>query len=197
MKPLLFLTCLLIASLTQAQNKIDWDGKYQLQLSDFQSPASQIGNTTIISLNTTSYIGFSFQMSNAEFLFTKNFNSKVSCSFNRDAASIVAPDSLVATSLLHFARYQFDLSELYARKFRKKLYEEKGAFSDASFFRPIYDTIQKEFTERNTLAEKETSMGTDSAKLKVLHAAVLKEIQQLPDFCKSCKPAKKKKKHRH
>lgn len=197
MRKLLFLAFLLATSFARAQNKIDWDGKYQLQLSDLQSPASQIGGTNVISLHTASNIGFSFQVSNAEFLFTKNFNSKVSCSFDRQAASIVAPDSLTAMSLLHFGQYQFDLSELYARKFRKKLYEGKGTFSDASFFRPIYDTIQRQFTERNTLAEKETDMGTDSASLKVLHEEVLKEIQQLPNFCKTCKPPKKKKNHRH
>jgi hypothetical protein len=34
-------------------------------------------------------LDFSLQMSNIEFMFTKNFNSKVSSTFKRDAASII------------------------------------------------------------------------------------------------------------
>ena len=136
---------------------------------------------------------FSFYMSSGEFMFTKNFNSKVNCTFKRDAASLIAPDSLVALDLLNFSRYEFDLSELYARKFRKRLYEEKGAFSDVSFFRPIYDEIQKEFTERHTLAGTQTELGRDIANLNTLHQEVLNEITVLSDFCKACKPPKKKK----
>ncbi|HRB54651.1 MAG TPA: hypothetical protein PLD87_13320, partial [Bacteroidia bacterium] len=87
---------LAFTGILHGQNKIEWDGKYQLQLSDFQSPASQIGEIDSYSLLTGSGMEFSFYMNNAEFMFTKNFNSKVNCSFNRNAASLVAPDSLIA-----------------------------------------------------------------------------------------------------
>lgn len=176
-----------------AQNNIDWDGIYLLVLTDFQSAASQIGDVTIYSLNTAATIDFAFQMTNGEFMFTKNFNSKVGCTFHKNAASLVAPDTLTAMDLLNFARFDFDLTELYARKFRKKLYESKGAFSDASFFRPIFDTIQKEYSERHTLAARDTDIGRESLKLVILHDAVRAEIAELSEFCKSCKPVKKKK----
>jgi hypothetical protein len=105
----------------------------------------------------------------------------------------VAPDTLTAYSLLKFARYDFDLSELYARKLRKKLFEEKGAFSDASFFKPIFDQIQNEYSERRTQAVKDTELGIEAEQLARLHADVLKEIAEYPDYCKTCKPLKKKK----
>ncbi|HOZ82927.1 MAG: hypothetical protein JNK36_10960 [Bacteroidia bacterium] len=185
---------LAFTGILHGQNKIEWDGKYQLQLSDFQSPASQIGEIDSYSLLTGSGMEFSFYMNNAEFMFTKNFNSKVNCSFNRNAASLVAPDSLIALDLLSFARYDFDLSELYARKFRKSLFEEKGAFSDISFFQPIYDKIQQELSERRTIAGKATEIGRNTEKLIELHREVNKEIEQLDQFCKTCKPSKKKSK---
>jgi hypothetical protein len=189
----LFIAILLaIVSNVKGQNTIEWDGNYQLKLSDFQSTATQVGGINIYSLHTVSSFDFSFYMSSGEFMFTKNFNSKVNCSFNRNAASLVAPDSLIATDLLSFARYQFDLSELYARKFRKRLFEEKGAFSDVNFFRPIYDEIQSEFYERQTIAMKATDVGRDKEKLRQIHQDVLKEIAQLANFCKTCKPPKKK-----
>jgi hypothetical protein len=193
MKKLFFFAFLLIASIANAQNTIDWDGKYQLQLSDFRSPATQIGGTAVASLHTASTIDFSFQMTNAEFLFTKNFNNKVNCCFKCDAGSLIAPDSLTASRLLDFARYEFDLSELYARKFRKKIYENKGVFSNVTFFKPVYDIIEKELSERDALAGKETKMGMDSLRLQQLHKQVLQEIRELPGFCKTCKPPKKKK----
>ena len=147
---IVFFTIILLS--VQGQNIIEWDGKYQLQLSDFQSPATQIGQGNIYSLHATSTFDFSFYMNSIEFAATKNFNSKVNCYFTRNAASIVAPDTLTALDLLEFARYEFDLSELYARKFRKKIFEEKKGFSSVNFFRPIYDEIQKEYVTQYTLA---------------------------------------------
>jgi hypothetical protein len=124
-------------STAKAQNMIDWDGVYEIQLSDFQSPSTEIGNESMISLNTGSHIDFSFYMSNAEFMFTNNFNPKVGCTFKREAAMLVAPDSGFAMKLVNFARYEFDLAELYARKFRQQLYLNKGVFSNVSFFQPL------------------------------------------------------------
>ncbi len=176
-----------------AQNTIEWNENQQLQLSDFQSKGTQIGNTQINSIHTASGLDFSIQMSNIEFMFTKNFNSKVSSSFKRDAASIIATDSVTAKHLLDFCQYEFDLSELYARKLRKDLYTNKGTFSDISFLQPLYDSIQKDYTEEHDTASKKSNLGQNEKIIKELDADVLKRIQGLSDFCKSCKPPKKKK----
>jgi len=176
-----------------AQNIIEWDSSYQLQLSDFQSAGTKINGGNIYSLNASNTIDFAFSMSNAEFMFTKNFNAKVSCNFSRNTAVLIAPDSQRAEDLLRFARYDFDLSELYARKFRKKLFEDKGAFSNISFFRPIYDEIKQQYAERNATAGTQTDLGHNKEKLRKLHNEVLAEIAEMPDFCKTCKPSKKKK----
>ena len=193
MRIVFILTAILMATNINAQKIVEWNGIYQLQLSDFKSPATQIGEGSVYSVYTGSRMDFSFYMSNAEFVFTKNFNSRVNCTFNRDAASLVAPDSLTALNLLQFSRYDFDLSELYARKFRKKLYEGKRAFSSLSFFQPIYDEIQQELVERHTQAANQTDVGANREKLGELHLEVSREIDALADFCKSCKPGKKKK----
>lgn len=193
MKQVFIAIFITISCVGNAQNSKEWDGNYKLQLSDFQSSATEIGEGNIYSLHSSAGFDFSFYMSNAEFMFTKNFNSKVNCSFNRNAASLVAPDSAMAMDLVDFARYGFDLSELYARKLRKKLYEEKGAFSDISFFKPIYEEIQQEFNERHAIAGKTTDLGRNRAVLYSLQIEVLAEIEQLSDFCKTCKAPKKKK----
>jgi hypothetical protein len=192
MRHLLVIILSSVISPVCGQNTIDWSENYQIQLSDFKSPTTQIGNTNIYSLYPACSFDFSFSMTKAEFMFTKNFNSKVNCYFNRNAASILAPDSVTADALVRFSRYDFDLTELYARKFRKKLFEEKGAFSNVSFFRPIYDSIQNELSNRHTIAGSSTDVGKNKGKLEELHKEVLKEISELSDFCKTCKPQKKK-----
>ena len=92
--------------------------------------------------------------------------------------------------LLAFARYEFDLYELYARKFRKRIYEAKGAFSNASFFRPAYDELQRELINRHAQAASDTDLGRQDSILKERHEAVLAEIGQLKAFCRACKPPK-------
>lgn len=85
------------------------------------------------------------------------------------------------------------MAELYARNLRKQLFEKKGTFSNVTFFQPLYDEIQSQLTERHARAAKETDLGRNREKLNALHQEVLKEIETLADFCKTCKPPKKKK----
>jgi hypothetical protein len=192
-KSILLLTLQCLCFSVFAQNEIEWDGNYQLQFADFGSATTQVGQGNIYSLHSGASFDFAFQMSNAEFMFTKNFNEKVNCTFNRNVASLIAPDTIRAFDLLYFSRYEFDLTELYARKFRKRLYDAKGAFSNAGFFQPVYDQIHKEYNERHVTAGQLTDLGHDRQKLKELHQEVLKEIESYADFCKTCKPPKKKK----
>ena len=191
MKKLITIVCILSTLIIYSQNDIDWDGKYQLQQSDFQSPSTQIGNTNIYNLSIFSGFEFSFSMSNFEFMLTKNFNSKVSNAFKPKSAALVASDIETAKYLVDFAQFQFNLSELYARILRKRLYEGKKTFSNISFFKPIYDEIQNEYSQRITNASKETEIGKKKGKLKLLQDQVLKEIQELSNFCKECKILKK------
>lgn len=194
MKNLLLLCFILLPFVSLAQDKIEWSPEIKIQLEDFQSDGTEIGNTTTYSVNVASGFTFSFSMSRYEFMFTKNFNTKVDCSFDKKLSYLVAPDTMVAQQLVAFAQFQFDLSELYARKFRKELYEQKGTFSNVQFFQESHDKIQEEYSLRLLAANKSTDMGEDKIKLAALRAEVLEEINQLQDFCKSCKTPKKVKK---
>lgn len=183
---------MVVACEVQSQNIIEWDGVYELQLSDFQSSATRIGEEGSYHITIPATVDFSFYMTNAEFVFTKNFNSKVNSTFNRSSAVLICRDTVMAMDMVRFSRFDFDLVELYARKLRKALYEEKGAFSDLSFFKPVYDNIQTELSERRALAGTMTNYGQNRMHLAELHQEVLREIDTLPDFCKTCKPVKRK-----
>ena len=192
----LFLTLLLssIISLGFSQSIIEWTSEYELSLSDFQSPQTEINQNL---RNYTIYSGasmdFSFQMSNAEFMFTKNFNAKVKTTFKQKAAVITAPDSLIAEQLISFGQFGLDLTELFTRKFRKEMYEKKGVFSNVSFFQPIFDKLQEEMNAESARVLKLTDFGKKKAILAMEHQKVVMEIETLSDFCFECKPPKKKK----
>ncbi|WP_339653176.1 hypothetical protein [uncultured Maribacter sp.] len=175
------------------QEPMEWNPNYELQLSDYQSPESEINSSlTSFSIYSGSKIDFSFNMNSVSFMFTKNFNSKVKAIFQKNLAVLIAPDSVTANQLLQFGRYDFDLVELYARKIRKKIYEEKGAFSDSKLFQPIFNELQEEMNTVSAQVFKATNLGKDAEMLQKEHNKVKQEINTLSDFCQNCKPKKLK-----
>lgn len=189
----LLLCSLCVTVLVFGQEPIEWNPDFELQLSDYQSSESEIDSSlTSYSIYSGSKIDFSFNMSSVSFMFTKNFNSKIKAIFQKNLAVLIAPDSLTANQLLEFGRYDFDLVELYARKIRKKIYEEKGTFTDTQFFQPIFNELQEEMNTVSAQVFKATNFGKDTAHLQQEHENVLKQICLLHDFCASCKPSKSK-----
>ena len=198
MKHTLTIILLFVGFTGISQSIVAWTPGYEIQLSDFQSPQTEISEKlSSATLYTGAYMDFGFHMTNAEFMFTKNFNSKVKTVFNKNAAVITAPDSLTARQLVNFGQYSFDLTELYARKFRKALYEQKSTFSDMSFFQSIFDELQEEMNAESTRVIKATDLGQEEDLLAEEHAKVLGQIEELPEFCSECKPPKKKKKKKN
>jgi len=177
-----------------SQTEIDWSLDYQLKFSDFEPPGVQIGNGNMYSLYSGATFGFSFQMSSYQYMFTRKFNDKIACYFNKQSASLNAPDSLIAGNLLAYAQFSFDLSELYARKFRKEIYENKSTFSSNEIFKEAFDKWQNEYAKRFAEVGQQTDIGQNTEELELLHQEVLNEIEELSEFCKTCKPKKKKKK---
>ena len=193
MKAYLLLAVAVFCSFTvSSQSILEWDPDYKLSLQDFNSVEID-PSSTLYSLTSPAGLDFSFYMTNYEFMFTKNFNSKVRCVFNTELAHITSPNEEISESLLAFAQYHFDLAELYTRKFRKEIFENKGAFSSVEFFQPIYTDINKEFATRHSQAGKLTEYGIKEAELHRLHLEVMEGIAALSDFCKSCPPPKVKK----
>ncbi|SEM11379.1 hypothetical protein SAMN04488008_109112 [Maribacter orientalis] len=194
MKKYTLLLCFLCATVFLfGQEPMEWNPDYELQLSDYQSPESEIDSSlTSYSIYSGSKIDFSFNMNSVSFMFTKNFNSKVRAIFQKNLAVLIAPDSVTANQLLLFGRYDFDLVELYARKIRKKIYEEKGAFSDSKLFQPIFNELQEEMNTVSAQVFKATNFGKDAVMLQKEHNKVKQEINTLSDFCLSCKPKKSK-----
>jgi hypothetical protein len=192
-KIIIGLQFLFISIIAIGQDVVEWTPDLKLTISDFQSKSTQIGNVSHFSILPATRMDFSFYMSSYEFMLTKNFNSKVSTTFTRSASIIIAPDEEFAQKLLRFAQLNLDLTELYARKYRKKLFESKGVFSEVNFFQACYKDIEKEYNERAAEYGKLTDVGQSDVRIDEAQKQVIKEIEELSDYCKTCKPKKKKK----
>ncbi|MEM9363209.1 MAG: hypothetical protein AAGA43_11265 [Bacteroidota bacterium] len=196
LRVLFLLLFLFGVSQSWAQDEIiEWAENYELQLSDFKNPESEIGPTvsnSFVQSGATVEIGF--QMSSVSFMFTKNFNNKVSTKFYRKAAFLVAMDTTAAKRLLRLSQFDFDLTELYARKIRKELYENKKTFSKGDFFQPYFDKMIEELNSVSGKVYKNSEFGLKMDIVEKEHERVLSEIKELSDFCKECKPPKRKKK---
>ncbi len=191
-RKIIFLIVFIFSAVLFGQEPMEWNPNYELQLSDYQSPQTEISpELTSYSIYSGSKIDFSFNMSSVAFMFTKNFNSKVKAIFHKNLAVLIAPDTLTANQLVRFGRYDFDLVELYSRKIRKKIYEEKGAFTDAKFLQPIFNEFQEEMNTVSAQVFKATDFGKDSVLLQQEHKKLLLQLKALSDFCASCKPDKK------
>lgn len=76
------------------------------------------------------------------------------------------------------------------------MYEQKGAFSDVSFFQPIHQGLQEQKNAEAARVLKATDLGRESELLTKEHQKVLQQIAELSDFCKECKPPKKRRKRK-
>jgi hypothetical protein len=77
---------------------------------------------------------------------------------------------------------------------RKKSTSRKK-FSNVSFKGTIRPNSKEIYRRTRNGIKKQ--FGLDTAKLTALHIEVSKQIENYPDFCKSCKPRKKKNNTNH
>lgn len=190
MKNTILLFFVLVLGQAKAQNIIVWSELSPLKLTDFAAKAPSSSNS-IYGCRASCNIDFGYQMSAASFMLTKNFNSKVKTVFIKNTSYIVAPDANITQNLLAYSQTIFDLTELYARKFRQRLFEQKKAFSNSDFYVAAQEEVQKELSERENFILSSTNLGQNTEELKKTHDQILQEIQQLADYCMECKPKKK------
>lgn len=173
---------------TFAQNgKVQWDSNYKISLSDFQSPQTKLNAKGLFFLNFPAEIELAYEMSEREFKKAKDFNGVVVCVFNTTDASIMAQDEGSAKLLVNFAQFSFDLSELYARKLRKAILEERSKHANDEYVPSLYDTVQEQLNNRYADAMQKTGMGINSKELERLHTEVAAELRMLEQYCKQCK----------
>ena len=184
----IFLPSLLFFSFCkiQAQSKIEWSEEYTLQASDFKAPAPNTGTQQTIYPSTF----IEYQFANYQVMFG-NTNKVVSCSFQ--PLSSWLDDGPATEMLLRYAQATFDLSELSARKLRKKFHENRMTLN-ATKAEMYYSEVSEEMTALISRYAKETDFGNIQEKQDEWEAYLQELLAEYANFCKGCKPPKKKKK---
>ncbi|QNF34048.1 hypothetical protein HUW51_15445 [Adhaeribacter swui] len=180
---------LFVSFSTFAQVKMEWKKDVVLSKSDFKGQAPQNSIAGVQRHYLAANLDFSYAMSNYEFMLTKNFNKFVTASYNPATSWIEEGNK--TDLILKMAQLDFDLLELYARKYRQRLYETKNALSANNFFQQAHDELNAEMIKRQ--ADIQALVTDSESNLEEQHDLIKKEVEVLADFCKECKPAKKKK----
>jgi len=196
MKLTLFTLLLLIAlNPSFSQEKIEWSKGIEIDSSCFKASIPNLAEDNLQEYSFACSYNFNFQMIGLQFAFTKNFNSYVSAYYNPHLSWM--EEGELTWQLLLMANLDFDLVELYARKFRKKMFEAKNVGSNVNFFNKLHEEVNREYLDRQSVIQSNLRTNEnieDYLKLEI--EKVNEEIEMLNEFCKTCKPKKRKKKRK-
>jgi len=189
---LTLLAILTLSTLTYSQTIVEWKEDELITLQSFEGELPDLAEDQIQQYTFAATFDFNFQMLNMQFAFTKNFNQYVKAYYVPSLSWIEKGE--LNDQLLLMANLDYDLVELYARKFRKRLYESKNVASNVDFYNSIFLKINQEYSNRQTVIQSELRGQEDyEAYLKDTILKVNQEIKEMAEFCKTCKPKKKKK----
>lgn len=189
---IIFMTLILIGFHMTAQKQIEWSEEIIINEKSFQGTLPNLTDDNYQEYYFSTSFDFNFQMLSLQFTFTKNFNKYVTAYYVPEFSWMEEGD--LTEQLLLMANMDFDLVELFARKFRKKLFEAKNLGSNVNFFSHLHNEINNEYIARN--AEIRSRLKTTDNLSDYLvedNDRINAEIQELGEFCKTCKPQKKKK----
>lgn len=169
---------LLIQNFAGAQtnhNFLQWSNTRKLTTEDFEIKIENRQSDLCFGQFYTEY-----NVTGLDFM-TKNFNKKVKNIFIKSASWI---DINQDTDLcLKYQQTLFDLSEIYVRKFRMELKENRKQIAKGlQIVDEINIKMTTEFTKRRLEYDLETNYGSDEEKQTEWEEQIKKELQDLAEF---------------
>ncbi len=173
---ILLLNFTIVSSFGQVNNNyLLWSAEYKLTVEDFSIKTKQLETTP-------SFAQFSldYQVSGFDFLM-KNFNKKVRNNFIRSASWI--DTTIDFSQTLNYQQTLFDLCEIYARKFRKALKENKRKIAKGTaIIQQLNEQFISEFAQRRIYYDRKTKFGSDETKQKDWELQIQKELTELANY---------------
>jgi len=151
----LLVVIFLVSSFISEEEKIPWSENRQLTWSDFKSPRS---NGSGFVASTSSGIAYSFS-SFGDSSLNMEVNVKVTCNFYPNRSWYSKKDA--SDYILKHEQTHFDISELHARKFRKKIEE-------TNFSEDMNTELEKlfyKFEDERVTFQKKFDKETDHSKI--------------------------------
>nr|WP_319512639.1 hypothetical protein [uncultured Draconibacterium sp.] len=189
-KTILLLSITILLSVAAgAQNLIEWSADYQLTKDDFQAEAPNSGQMQTAS--GSFYV--EYETGGLNLVMNRNMNENVSCYFQKDASYIDEGTEEATARLIRYQQLIFNLYEIQARNLRKKFFEERKTMltkGPSELHQQAYADHAKLLSQ----VESDTFNGTLDSEIDKWMKWSLEELDNLGDFCKTCKPKKKKRK---
>lgn len=186
-----FLTILILGFFTLsvgAQNMLEWSENDYLKVDDFQAEAP---NTNQLQASSGSF-SVSYEIGGLNLITTRNLNKNVVAQFQKDASYIDKADEETTKRMLDYQQLIFNLYELQARKLRQKFFEERGTILTKGPGE-LYEVVSTEHNKLLAKVQSETFYGASLEEIEKWNQWTLQEIEKLGEFCKDCKPKKKRK----
>lgn len=157
------------------EKQIEWSKNRKLTWNDFK------GKVVLYQpFDAESHCGFGFK-SNVVKLFGKT-TMKITNTFDCNS-SWVSPKSKNNNKLLEHEQLHFDLSEIYARHLRKKLFEKKlSYFNVVNESNKIFYEVFDLYKERQNLYDTETKHGTEEIAQKKWKETIQNELNELEAY---------------
>ena len=187
------LLCTIFLTSLNGQEKILWTNDIVISEDAFKDTPPNLQADDLQEFKFHTAFDFAYQMTTAQFAFTKNFNRYVEAFYIPQYSWMESGE--LTEDIILYSNLLFDISELYARKFRKSLYEAKKFGSSPDFFLKCYDEVQNDYVKYTSeIASKLRTSREWAEIINEYSLEVQKEIDALFEYCYSCKPQKKKKK---
>lgn len=156
-------------------NYIFWSSTRKFTVNDFLIKTKDLETSPSFAQFSVDY-----QVGGFDFL-AKNFNKKVRHYMIKSASWI--DTTYEVTASLKYQQTLFDLCEIYARKFRKELKENKKKIaSGTQFVNDLNSKVMSDFQNRHVVYDRETKFGTIAGKQKEWEVQIQNELDELKKF---------------
>ncbi|MBE7628707.1 hypothetical protein [Tenacibaculum piscium] len=154
-----------------------WSSEKKLTIDDFKIKINDQNNEGIYSqfVISSSAQGFDF--------LKRNLNNKIENIFLGNASWIDTTKVKNINKRIELQQIQFDISEIHARKFRKRLFINKWKISKGfDIINKISNEIMTEFSEQRLLLMRETENGKNQEKIAQWKEKTTNKLQELFEF---------------
>ncbi|MEL0650074.1 hypothetical protein V6246_01485 [Algibacter sp. TI.3.09] len=154
-----------------------WRSDSKLTINDFKIKISNENNDAV-------YAQFMISHSIGGFDFMKrNLNNKIKNRFLGNASWIDTTKVESIEKQIDFQQMQFDLAEIQARKFRKRILKDKGQISKGfDIVEKINNEIIVEFSNVRLELMRETESGRNEEKVSKWKEKIKTELEDLDEF---------------
>jgi len=158
-------------------NFIFWSKERRLQESDFHIKVGPISNSY-------SFAQYSFDynlIGTFTFGIPKDYKKRIRIYFIKSASWL---DTTYDVNIsIQYQQTLFDLAEVYARQFRKSVYENRRKIAWGKIkIKELSSQALTNFSNRRVQYDTETNFGTITDKQKDWESAIEKELEELKEF---------------